>query len=367
MQSSDDYYEILGVSRDATQEEIKAAYRKAALQHHPDRNPENKEAEEIFKRASEAYSVLGDPDKRSQYDRFGRAGAGGVDWNSAIFDDFGDLLGNLFGFGDLFGRAQRHRGPQRGSDLRYDLEINLEEVLEGCEKEVEIPLEDPCPACGGTGAREGKRELCPGCEGRGSLFYQQGFFTVSRSCPQCAGEGTVAKDKCSGCRGRGKVFNTKKIKVKIPHGVENGSRLKVAGQGEIGPRGGTRGDLYIFIAIKKNPFYQREEAHLFCRGCISLPEAVLGSEIELETLDTKNEKLSVPPNTQHGQRFKLSGKGLPRLHGRGRGDLYVEISLRTPQKISKEEKKLWHELLVLEAEKNEKKDSFFRKIFRRGD
>jgi molecular chaperone DnaJ len=367
MSGSGDYYEILGVPRDATQEQIKSAYRQAALKHHPDRNPDNKESEDLFKKTSEAYSGLGDPEKRSQYDRFGRVGGGGVDWDSAIFDDFGDLLGNLFGFGDLFGRAQRHRGPQRGSDLRYDLEISLEEVLESCDKEIDIPLEEPCPQCGGTGAREGKRVPCTNCEGRGSLFYQQGFFTVTRTCPQCAGEGTVAKDKCPGCRGRGNTYNTKKIKVKIPHGVENGSRLKVPGQGEIGARGGPRGDLYIFISVKQHPFYVREEENLFCRVDISLPEAVLGGEVEIETLDKKIEKLSVPPNTQHGQRFKISGKGLPKLQHRGKGDLYVEIGLKTPAKLSKEEKKLWHELLQLEAEKNEKKDSFFKKIFKGGD
>jgi len=368
MTGGSDYYEVLSVPRDASQEQIKVAYRQAALKYHPDRNPGNKEAEEMFKKASEAYSVLGDPDKRAQYDRFGKVGAaGGVDWDSAVFDDFGDLLGNLFGFGDLFGRSGRHNGPARGSDLRYDIAITLEEVLEGCEKEIEIPLEDPCPKCGGTGAKEGKRLTCSKCGGRGSVFFQQGFFTVSRSCPQCAGEGTIAKEKCGDCRGRGKQFGTKRINVKIPHGVESGSRLKVAGQGESGARGGPRGDLYIFIGVKDHPFFARNGDHLFCRVDISLPEAVLGTEIEIDTLDKRPEKMTVPPHTQHGQQFKVAGKGLPRLHHRGRGDLFVEIGLRTPSKVSKEEKKLWQELLQMESDKGEKKSSFFRKIFKGGD
>lgn len=368
MSGSGDYYEILCVPRDATHEQIKVAYRQAALKYHPDRNPGDKDAEDKFKKASEAYSVLGDPEKRSQYDRFGKVGGpGGVDWDSAVFDDFGDLFGNLFGFGDLFGRGHRHHGPQRGADLRYDMDVSLEEVLEGCEKEIEIPLEEPCHKCAGTGAKDGKRSTCTACGGKGSIIYNQGFFAISRSCPQCGGEGTVAKEKCAECRGRGKQFKTKRISVRIPQGVESGSRLKVAGQGEIGDRGGPRGDLYIFIGIKDHPFYVRSGEHLFCRIGISLPEAVLGTEVEIEGIDGKTEKLSVPPNTQHGQKFKIAGKGLPRLHHRGRGDLFVEIGLRTPSKVSKEEKKLWQELLRMEAEKDEKRDSFFRKIFKRGE
>lgn len=365
--ASGDFYEVLGVPRDATQEEVKAAYRKAALKYHPDRNPGDKEAEEMFKKTSEAYSVLGDPEKRSRYDRFGSVGSGGVDWDSAVFDDFGDLLGNLFGFGDLFGRSQRRRGPQRGSDLRHDLKINLSDVLNGVEKEIEIPFEETCPVCGGTGAKGGKRVTCPTCKGRGSLFYQQGFFTVSRTCPHCGGEGAVASEKCPNCGGKGKIFTTKKIKVKIPQGVESGSRLKVSGQGEVGARGGLRGDLYIFVMVKDHEFFQREGEHLYCEIEISFAEAVLGTEIEIMPLDGKPEKLPIPQNSWHGERFKMSGKGLPRLHGRGKGDLFVQIKLKTPSKISKEEKKLWQELLRLEARKSEKKDSFFRNIFKGGD
>lgn len=369
MSGSGDYYEILCVPRDATQEQIKVAYRQAALKYHPDRNPGDKESEEKFKKASEAYSVLGDPDKRAQYDRYGKVGGagGGVDWDSAVFDDFGDLLGNLFGFGDLFGRTRRHTGPHRGSDLRYDIEVSLEEVLEGCEKEIEIPYEEPCAKCSGTGARDGKRSTCGACGGRGSIFYQQGFFTVSRSCPQCSGEGTIAREKCGECGGKGSGYRTKKIKVRIPHGVESGSRLKVPGQGEPGHRGGPRGDLYIFMGVREHPFYLRDGENLLCRVDISLPEAVLGGEVEIETLDGKPEKVAVPPNTQHGQRFRVAGKGLPRLHHRGRGDLFVEVRLRTPSKVSREERKLWQELLRLEAEKNDKRESFFRKIFKAGD
>lgn len=362
--STEDYYEILGVSRDATQEEIKAAYRKAALKYHPDKNPGNKEAEEMFKKASEAYSVLGDPQKKAQYDAYGKVGNyGGINWDSDIFDDFSDLFGSFFGFGDIFGGSRR-RGPQKGSDLRYDIEITLEDVYKGLEKEIEIPLEEICEDCSGSGAREGKKIRCPACEGRGNIFYQQGFFSVSRTCPQCAGEGYIAKEKCSSCKGTGKIHRTKTIKVKIPPGVENGTMLKVSGQGEMGLRGGRRGDLYIAVFVKEHPIFKRKGSDLFCKINISLPEAVLGTEYEITTLEGKKKKVKIPENTQNGKIFRIEGMGLPSINGRRNGDLFVEVNLLTPHKISKEEKELWQKLYELEMKKSEKKESFFKRIFK---
>lgn len=361
---SEDYYEILGVEKNASQEEIKSAYRKAALKYHPDKNPGNKEAEEMFKKASEAYSVLGDPEKRAQYDAYGKVGNySGINWDSDIFEDFSDLFGSFFGFGDFFGGGRR-RGPQRGSDLRYDLEISLEDVYKGVEKEIELPLEEICEKCSGSGSKDGKRINCPSCGGRGSIFYQQGFFSVSRSCPQCAGEGTIVKEKCPFCKGSGKKQTTKTIKVKIPQGIENGTMLKVSGQGEIGARGGRRGDLYIAVFVKEHPHFKRKGSDLFCELGISLPEAVLGTEIELAGIDGEKTKIKIPEHCEQGKRIKIEGMGLPAINSKKRGDLFVEVKLQTPKKLSKEEKELWHKLYEFEMKKSEKKESFFKKIFK---
>lgn len=363
MNNKEDYYEILGVSRNATQEEIKAAYRQAALKYHPDRNPNNKEAEEMFKKASEAYSVLGDPEKRAQYDRYGSVGGfQGVDFDSDIFEDFTDLFGSFFGFGDIFGRQKK--GPQKGSDLRYDMEISLEEVFFGVEKNIEIPLEDICKECNGTGAKDGKRSSCPTCGGRGSLFYQQGFFTVSRTCPHCGGEGNVAVKQCGECKGKGRIKTTKQIKVKIPKGIESGTMLKVAGAGEMGIRGGHRGDLFIAIFVKEHQHFHRKGADLFCNVEISLPEAVLGSKVELKNIDGEKVKVDIPQFCQNGERIKLKGMGLPYLNHKGRGDLFIDVKLKTPDKLTKEEKRLWEELYSIEMKKQDKRNSFFTKIFK---
>ncbi len=362
--NSENYYEVLGVAKNATQEEIKSAYRKAALKYHPDKNPDNKEAEDMFKKASEAYSVLGDPQKRSEYDTYGRVGGfQGVNFESDIFEDFTDLFGSFFGFSDFFGRSQR-KGPQRGSDLRYDLEITLEDVFNGIEKEIEIPIEDECEKCGGTGAKDGNKVTCNACGGRGSLFYQQGFFTVSRTCPQCNGEGYLAKEYCAECKGRGKVRKIKKTKVKIPRGVENGTMLRVSGQGETGVRGGVRGDLYIAIFVKEHPFFIRKGADLFCEVEVSLPEAVLGSEIELKTINGEKVKVTIPECCKSGEQIKLKGVGIYTTNAKNRGDLYVQVKLKTPEKISKDEKNLWQELYKIEMKKSEKKENFFKKIFK---
>lgn len=362
---SEDYYEILGVPRNATQEEIKAAYRKAALKYHPDRNPGNKEAEEKFKKASEAYSVLGDPEKRAQYDRYGMVGNfNDVDFSSDIFEDFSDILNSFFGFDEFFGRRSRRSGPKKGADLRYDLEIRLEEVFTGAEKEIEIPYSEICSKCNGSGAKEGKKHTCPTCRGRGSLTSHQGFFTISRTCHHCNGEGAIIKEKCNECFGKGKINKTKVIKVKIPKGIESGTILKVSGQGEPGERGGPRGDLYIAVSVKEHPFFKRKESDLYCEVEISLPEAVLGTNVEIRNLDGKMERIEIPEMVNDGNILTVQNAGLPLLSGRGRGNLYVVVRLKVPNKLSKEERELWEKLLEIEKKKGEKKDSFFTRFFR---
>jgi len=367
MTSNEDFYQVLGVSRDASQDEIKAAYRRAALAYHPDRNPGNKQAEEKFKRASEAYSVLGDPEKRARYDRFGTAGeTGQVPWDSVVFEDFQDLFGNLFGFGDIFGKG-RARGSraQRGSDLRYDVKLTLEEAFFGKEETVELPREAPCDKCRGSGSRSGQRLACPTCRGRGTVAFQQGFFTVSRTCPQCSGEGEIVRDPCGECHGRGRVRSQKTLKVRIPPGVDSGSRLRIGGEGEIGERGGPPGDLYLFIEVEEHPFFKREGEHLFCTVPLSLPQAVLGAEIFVQTLDEGEEKVKVPPGTAHGQRFRVPGRGMPRIGASGRGDLYVDVRLVTPKRLSKEEKRLYEELARLERDAEQNPGGFFRKVIQK--
>lgn len=363
MSPKDDYYQILGVSRGASQEEIKSAYRKAALAHHPDKNPGDKVAEDKFKKASEAYSVLGDPDKRAHYDRFGTAsgfGQGGVQWDTDVFSDFSDLLGGLFGFGDVFGGG-RGRRPQRGADLRYDLALTLEEAYFGKEEALEIPREESCGECRGSGSRTGQRITCSACRGTGTVAFRQGFFTVSRTCPQCRGEGEIVRDPCTACSGRGRRSARKSIKVKIPPGADSGTRLRIAGEGEAGERTGPPGDLYLFISLKEHPFFTREGDDLYCRIPISPPQAALGTSVVLSTLEGE-EKVEVPAGTQTGHRFRLQGKGMPRLGRHGRGDLFVLVEIQTPKKLVKEEKRLYEELLKLEKEREEKGGSFFRKI-----
>lgn len=368
MTPSGDYYEILGVGRDAGQDEIKSAYRKAALKHHPDRNPGDKAAEEAFKKASEAYSVLGDPQKRARYDRFGTAGdmpgGGGVPWDSEVFTDFSDLLGGLFGFGDLFGGGHRG-GPraQRGADLRYDLQMTLEEAFTGREESVEIPREDPCPDCQGSGSRTGKRATCQTCRGQGTVAYRQGFFTVSRTCSHCSGTGQTIQDPCSVCRGRGRVPARKTLKVRIPAGVDSGTRMRIAGEGEAGDRGGPSGDLYLFIGVEEHPFLKREGNDLYCRVPLTFPQAALGTRLVLKTLDGEAEVM-VPAGAQPGQQFRVPGRGMPKVNRGGRGDLHVIVDLQGPKRLSKEEKRLYEELLQLEKER-EDQGGFFKKVFGR--
>jgi molecular chaperone DnaJ len=348
--SKRDYYEVLGIARTATEQDIKSAYRKLALKHHPDRNPDDKAAEEKFKEAAEAYAILADREKRGLYDRFGHAGvssaAGGAGFDPTIFADFGDILGGLgdiFGFGDVFG-GRRRGGPQRGADLRYDLEIEFDDSARGVETAIQIPREETCQTCQGSGAAPGsKPETCPQCKGHGQLRYQQGFFTVSRPCGQCRGTGRFIPKPCTTCKGAGRVTRERKLTVKIPAGIATGMRLRLSGEGEHGSAGAPAGDLYVVIQVKNHPFFVRDGDHLFCEIPVSFPTLVLGGEIQVPTLNG-TESLSIPERTQPGSRFRVRGKGMPNVGGRGRGDLFVAVAAAVPKKLTKEQKALIEQL-----------------------
>jgi molecular chaperone DnaJ len=347
-----DYYEVLGVERQATDQEIKSAYRKLALKFHPDRNPGDHKAEEAFKEAAEAYAVLADRDKRGMYDRFGHAGvagagAGGGGFDPTIFADFSDIfsgLGDVFGLGDIFGQRRRRGGPQRGSDLRYDLEISFEESATGAETSIQIPREETCETCKGSGAAEGTTaETCSQCRGSGQLRFQQGFLTVARPCPNCRGTGKTIAKPCPACRGAGRIGRERKLTVKIPAGIATGQRLRLYGEGEHGSAGGPPGDLYVVVHVQEHPFFHREEDDLYCEMPITFPTLALGGNIKVPTLNGR-EELHVPAGTQPGARFKLRGKGMPHVNGRGHGDLHVIARVAVPKKLSKEQKHLLEEL-----------------------
>jgi len=346
-----DYYEVLGVDRQANPQEIKSAYRRLALKYHPDKNPGDKDAEEKFKEAAEAYSVLSDPNKRAQYDRFGHAGVnvgtggfGGFDPD--IFADFSDILGDFFGFGDVFGSSRRRRAnqPQRGSDLRYDLRISFEDAVFGVKTKIKIPRQENCPVCEGTGAKPGEgRVTCNTCGGLGQLRYQQGFFTISRTCPQCHGSGQVIRHRCTECRGSGRISKERVLELKIPAGVDNGSRLRVAGEGEAGVNGGPPGDLYVVIEVEEHPFFKRQGNDIYCELPISFTQAALGDEVTIPTLQGK-EKLKIPEGTQTGTVFRLKGRGVVSLNGRGQGDQLVTVTVVTPTRLSKRQRELLQQL-----------------------
>jgi molecular chaperone DnaJ len=345
-----DYYEVLGVSRDASDQDIKSAYRKLALKHHPDRNPGSAEAEEKFKEAAEAYAILADADKRSAYDRFGHAGvssAGGPGgFDPTIFADFGDIFGGLrdiFGFGDFFGGGRRG-GPQHGSDLRYDLEISFDESAKGMETSIQIPRQETCETCRGSGAAPGTSPtVCPQCGGRGQIRYQQGFFTVAQTCRQCGGEGRVITKACPDCRGHGHVARQRKLTVRIPAGIASGQRLRLYGEGEAGPGGGPSGDLYVVVHVQEHEFFRREGDDLYCRVPVTFPILALGGEIRVPTLG-EPDKLTVPEGTTSGQVFRLRGKGMPSVSGRSRGDLHIVVEVVTPKKLTKDQRHLLEQL-----------------------
>jgi molecular chaperone DnaJ len=346
-----DYYEILGVARTATDQEIKSSYRKLALKYHPDRNPGDKVAEEKFKEAAEAYSVLADTDKRHMYDRFGHAGLGGAatgGFDPTVFTGFEDILGGLgdiFGIGEMFGGQRRRGGPQRGADLRYDLEIAFDESAKGVETTIQIPRNETCETCHGSGAAPGsKPQTCPQCHGRGQLRYQQGFFTVARTCGQCRGTGSIVSSPCDTCRGSGRVQQTRKLTVKIPSGIASGQRLRLSGEGESGAGGGPAGDLYVVVHVQDHPFFHRDGNDLFCEIPVNYPTVALGRDITIPTLEGE-ETFKVPEGTQSGATFRLRGRGMPDVvSGRGRGDLLVTVKVVTPKKLTKEQRKMLEQL-----------------------
>jgi molecular chaperone DnaJ len=340
-----DYYEILGVHRNASDTEIKKAYRKLALQFHPDKNAGDKEAEERFKEISEAYSVLSDPQKRVTYDQYGHAGLGnGGGYSSGGFggSPFEDIFGDLFG--DIFGGRARSRGRgRRGDDLRYNLSIKFEEAAFGLETKIQIPRYETCVTCEGIGARPGTSpRTCQVCHGAGQVRYQQGFFSLTRPCPECGGEGQVIDQPCNDCSGTGRIRGKKTISLKIPAGVETGSRLKLTGEGEPGIQGGPPGDLYVVLSVQEHPLFQREGQDIICEIPISFPQAALGCELEVPTL-TEKISIKVPAGTQSGKVVSLPGKGFPSLQGYNRGDQLVLLRVETPTRLTGRQKELLEE------------------------
>lgn len=367
-----DYYEILGVPRNASEQEVKSAYRKLALKLHPDRNPGDKHAEEGFKEAAEAYGVLGDPEKRRRYDAYGHAavsgaGAGGAGFDPTIFADFSDILGDFFGFGDAFGGRRGRGGPRRGSDLRYNLELGFEEALFGTETSIQFPRAESCAACSGSGAAPGSGpSTCPQCGGRGQLAFQQGFFTVARTCGRCRGSGRVIATPCAECRGEGAVARERRLQIKIPGGVDTGSQLRMTGEGEAGAHGGPPGDLYVFVRVRDHEFFRRDGTDLYCEIPLSLTQAALGATVEIPLPDGTQHKLHVPEGTQPGATLRVKAQGVPHLGARGRGDLHVQVRVMVPTKLSGEQRKLLEQLGKtlprLDSREKEKDRSIFERI-----
>jgi molecular chaperone DnaJ len=367
-----DYYEVLGVTRTAAIEEIKSAYRKSALKWHPDRNPENKsEAEVKFRECTEAYSVLSDAQKRQVYDTYGHAGlssvGGGQGFDHTVFQDFHDIFGDFFGFEDLFGGGGR-RGrsrAQRGSDLRYDMSLTFEEASAGVTTKIKLPRQEYCEACNGTGAKKGTGvQACQTCAGRGQLAYQQGFFTITRTCPACQGAGQIVKERCMECRGQGRLERERTIELRIPPGVDTGTRLRVAGEGEPGPNGGPAGDLYVVLEVKEHSFFERRGADLYCTIPLSIAQATLGAELQVPGLNGE-EKLKIPEGTQSGAVFRIKGKGLADPRGGGKGDLYYHVRVMTPTKLTRDQRKLIEQLgatMKVDNKPADRNSSIFDKV-----
>ncbi|MBI1189037.1 MAG: molecular chaperone DnaJ [Alphaproteobacteria bacterium] len=352
MTATRDYYEILGIPRDADINAIKSAFRKLAMKHHPDQNPGCKVSEDTFKEIGEAYSVLSDSDKRARYDRFGKAafqnGAGGG-YQQQGFQDFADIFNEIFGgdMGDIFGArgGRRRAGPQPGADLRYDVEISLENAFAGVEREITVPSSVQCDACSGSGS-EGAAppETCRTCNGMGEVQASQGFFRVVRTCPSCHGRGQTIANPCKSCSGRGLVRKERTLAVKIPPGVEDGARIRLAGEGDAGPRGGPNGDLYLFLSVRPHQLFERDGPDLYCRAHAPMTIAALGGDIEIVTIDGEKTKIHIPEGAQSGRRFRLKGKGMPALRNRhDRGDLHVEIAVETPVNLTPKQRKLLEE------------------------
>jgi molecular chaperone DnaJ len=341
--SKRDYYETLGVARGADEAALKAAFRKLAMQHHPDKNPGDKQAELIFKEINEAYQVLSDPQKRQAYDRFGHQafenGGGGGPGGA----DFGDFMSDIFDsfFGQGGGRQRGAGGRERGADLRYNLEITLEEAYQGKTAQIRVPTSITCEACSGTGAKPGsKPRQCPTCGGYGRVRASQGFFSIERTCPTCAGRGEIIDDPCKACGGAGRVTRERNLSVNVPAGVEDGTRIRLSGEGEAGMKGGPAGDLYIFLSVKPHPLFQRDGADLFCRVPISMTKAALGGEVEVVTLDGTKTMVKIPEGTQTAKQFRLRRKGMPVLRSSDMGDLYIQVQVETPQNLTKRQREL---------------------------
>ncbi len=370
-----DFYDVLGVSRGASADELKKAYRKKAKELHPDRNKDNPNAESQFKEVNEAYDALKDPDRKAAYDRFGHAafeggmGAGARrghpggqgDFASAFSDVFDDLFGDFMG-----GRGGPGGGRQRatrGSDLRYNLRVSLEDAYRGMQKTISVPTSVACSSCKGTGAESGAEpQTCPTCSGMGKVRAQQGFFTVERTCPTCSGMGQIVKNPCKTCGGAGRVEKDRSLSVNIPKGVETGTRIRLAGEGEAGLRGGPTGDLYIFIDVAEHNLFQRDGENLFCNVPVSMTDAALGGDIEVPTIDGGRSRVKVPAGSQSGRQMRLRGKGMPMLRGSGYGDMFIELSVETPVNLTARQKELLREFDNLSEDNNPESESFFSKV-----
>lgn len=369
--SKRDYYEVLGVSRDVDNKDLKRAYRKLAMKYHPDRNPDDADADNKFKEATEAYEILGDADKRAAYDRYGHAGvdpnAGGGGGFGGGNGNFGDIFGDVFGdiFGGGGGRGGQG-GPQRGSDLRYNMELTLEEAVRGVEKNIRIPTLTTCDTCDGSGAKPGTSpKTCSTCNGVGQVRMQQGFFSVQQTCPTCRGKGTIIEDPCNSCHGRGVKEETKTLSVKIPAGVDTGDRIRLSGEGEAGAMGGPSGDLYVQVSVKDHALFHRDGRNLYCDVPISIVDAALGGELEVPTLDGRV-KLKIPAETQSGKLFRLRGKGVVPVRGGAAGDLLCRVQVETPVKLTSEQKDLLTQFQAsLKGEKHSpQKKSWFEGVKR---
>lgn len=371
-----DYYEVLGLSKGASADEIKKAYRTKAKELHPDRNKDNPKSEGQFKEAGEAYEVLKDPDKKAAYDRFGHAafeggmgGGGGRpgggfgnqgDFASAFSDVFDDLFGDFMGGQRPGGGRQR---AARGADLRYNLRVTLEDAYTGLQKTINVPTSVACTSCDGSGAEGGAEpSTCPTCSGMGKVRAQQGFFTVERTCPTCSGMGQIINNPCKGCQGQGRVEKDRALSVNIPAGVETGTRIRLAGEGEAGMRGGPPGDLYIFIDVAKHDLFEREETNLFCRVPVSMTAAAMGGDIEVPTIDGGRSRVKIPAGSQSGRQMRLRSKGMPALRGGGHGDMFIELAVETPVNLTSKQKELLKEFEAMSEDNNPESKSFFSSV-----
>jgi molecular chaperone DnaJ len=371
-----DYYETLGVAKGASADEIKKGYRTKAKELHPDRNKDKPEAEAQFKEANEAYEVLKDADKKAAYDRYGHAafeggmggggrpgggmGGGQGDFSSAFSDVFDDLFGDFMG---QRGQGGGGRRAARGNDLRYNLRVSLEDAFAGIQKSINVPTSIPCDGCAGTGAEGGSEpSTCPTCSGMGKVRAQQGFFTVERTCPTCSGMGQIIKNPCKSCRGAGRVEKERALSVNIPKGVETGTRIRLAGEGEAGMRGGPSGDLYIFIEVQEHDLFERDGPNLFCRVPVSMSTAALGGNIEVPTIDGGRGRVQIPSGSQSGRQMRLRSKGMPPLRGGGTGDMIIELAVETPVNLTSRQKELLREFEDLSSENNPESSTFFSSV-----